>query len=646
MNIFKKSIAAILAFTAVFSVVNVTPTNSTVYAETTSIAAAKSNVTDIVLSRNMIAFESEAKAAGVTTYGTYVNPNDIESASAVNVMITSVEQPIGINTDLFLAKDTENCDVLDAVLFKDIRNADICVEICNYNNTKHNLYYNVDTSTGLMYQTFNTNYVPVNNMIPTDTSALANDPGDKVCSSASANGDIYKIFGFAWLLDDSHKLDMPYDDACGNLSNNSQIISVVNTGTVDNNFSIVNVYELFGIKWINTHRMIKATEDGVNFESKSYDAFTSDKGNEYQNIVNNSWIRTNGRKGDTIKITATYDMYNNVMLARPEDTADATLYSMDKSNNYHTMTYTLAEDNERLPLRFGNYVIYNEDTGIYETSTSCLYCSDKEVFDNRLVECTRRMFTNRGSSEMTKAEQNFYGMLGFSNLDDFTVDGINEKIKPIYDIPKTLNISDVETIPLINIVGENVTADQTVSANTEMYFFDGENRNLNVMIGNAAKKYCEKTTEFTSVIPYTEVKVYDFPANKSELTTYFTTSNIYSNANFNTNHDMYVSYTGKNGSAESVDSYVKNIKATMSKHTVYGKDIKNSFPDYNGIKGDMNQDGVINVADVVMCQKYMLGCYNDSDEVTIANYAACNLLPDDRFDVFDLVMLKRMLLKG
>lgn len=59
-----------------------------------------------------------------------------------------------------------------------------------------------------------------------------------------------------------------------------------------------------------------------------------------------------------------------------------------------------------------------------------------------------------------------------------------------------------------------------------------------------------------------------------------------------------------------------------------------------GCKGDVNLDGMVNVLDAVLMQKYMLGQVTFSGEQA---YAA-DVISDGSPDVFDLAELKRRLL--
>ena len=58
-----------------------------------------------------------------------------------------------------------------------------------------------------------------------------------------------------------------------------------------------------------------------------------------------------------------------------------------------------------------------------------------------------------------------------------------------------------------------------------------------------------------------------------------------------------------------------------------------------GIKGDLNGDGQVNVADAVILQKFILG----SKDVTAADWAAGDLCEDQVLDVFDMIEMRKLL---
>lgn len=58
------------------------------------------------------------------------------------------------------------------------------------------------------------------------------------------------------------------------------------------------------------------------------------------------------------------------------------------------------------------------------------------------------------------------------------------------------------------------------------------------------------------------------------------------------------------------------------------------------IRGDVNADGIFNVSDVVLLQKWLLAV----PDTHLADWKAGNLCEDGRLDVFDLCLMKRELL--
>ncbi|MCQ2459957.1 MAG: dockerin type I repeat-containing protein, partial [Ruminococcus sp.] len=58
------------------------------------------------------------------------------------------------------------------------------------------------------------------------------------------------------------------------------------------------------------------------------------------------------------------------------------------------------------------------------------------------------------------------------------------------------------------------------------------------------------------------------------------------------------------------------------------------------IKGDVNSDGVFNIADLVALQKWILA---DSD-TELKDWKIADLNNDDKLDVFDIVIMRRCLL--
>jgi len=69
--------------------------------------------------------------------------------------------------------------------------------------------------------------------------------------------------------------------------------------------------------------------------------------------------------------------------------------------------------------------------------------------------------------------------------------------------------------------------------------------------------------------------------------------------------------------------------------------VKFSVTEAKTIKGDCNADGEFSVADVVLLQKWLL-----TEEKSMPDWKAADLCEDDRLDVFDLCMMKRMLVEN
>ena len=59
------------------------------------------------------------------------------------------------------------------------------------------------------------------------------------------------------------------------------------------------------------------------------------------------------------------------------------------------------------------------------------------------------------------------------------------------------------------------------------------------------------------------------------------------------------------------------------------------------IKGDVNADGTFDVADVVLLQKWLLAV----PDTQLENWRAADLCKDNRLDVFDLCLMRRMLVE-
>ena len=61
---------------------------------------------------------------------------------------------------------------------------------------------------------------------------------------------------------------------------------------------------------------------------------------------------------------------------------------------------------------------------------------------------------------------------------------------------------------------------------------------------------------------------------------------------------------------------------------------------YTDVKGDVNNDGVFNVNDLVMLKKFLFGTG------TLTNWKNADLCKDDRIDVFDMIEARKEFLRS
>ena len=80
--------------------------------------------------------------------------------------------------------------------------------------------------------------------------------------------------------------------------------------------------------------------------------------------------------------------------------------------------------------------------------------------------------------------------------------------------------------------------------------------------------------------------------------------------------------------------------STVGPHKIVISDIKWEKKTRGGLAGDANNDGIVSTADLVLFSRRLLG-----DAVTVMKNN-CDLYKDDRFDVYDLIKLREILIKG
>lgn len=97
-------------------------------------------------------------------------------------------------------------------------------------------------------------------------------------------------------------------------------------------------------------------------------------------------------------------------------------------------------------------------------------------------------------------------------------------------------------------------------------------------------------------------------------------------------------YTKSFENGETVTLGTNGMSGNVVNYTV----MVQPFAEDKTVKGDVNADGTFNVSDVVMLQKWLLAV----PDTHLADWKAADLCEDNRLDVFDLCMMKRLLLES
>lgn len=84
---------------------------------------------------------------------------------------------------------------------------------------------------------------------------------------------------------------------------------------------------------------------------------------------------------------------------------------------------------------------------------------------------------------------------------------------------------------------------------------------------------------------------------------------------------------------------LSSTAATVTLTLKEAMSITANFSDAQFVPGDVNADGVCSIADVVMLQKWLL-----NDETVLNHWKAADLCANDRLEVSDLVLMKRLIL--
>lgn len=99
--------------------------------------------------------------------------------------------------------------------------------------------------------------------------------------------------------------------------------------------------------------------------------------------------------------------------------------------------------------------------------------------------------------------------------------------------------------------------------------------------------------------------------------------------------DVYYSGSESDWNAIEIDNSM-DMNSYLTKANIH----YNSEGIVKKIRGDVNQDGVFSVADVLLLQKWLLAV----PDANLADWKAADLYEDNNLDVFDLCLMKKMLL--
>lgn len=483
-------------------------------------------------------------------FGDFINPSDIESID--EVIATFCGENFTITSDQFFDEDASNSLVCPKEYLQ-YENIFPMIELVNYNDTNCDLYYEYDPVTDKYYQTLNTATNDLNSIVHTRTQNLDSDVGDKTFRLHSSDIDFY-MSGAEWIL---NQPDISYSiDELTHLKD----VMISSTTQADGTYVHKN-YKLFGSTWIPNYVNIKQLDEPI--ENNRFKYF-------YTSLFNNSHIISNVKTNDELEITYFVN-------------ADSNHYMLcDNYDSRMTFDYTTKEDNEELPLMYGNYLIHNKTTGIYDAINTY----ELDVVDYRL-----------------------------SLLKDSILSKFSYMLR--YDIPPALNLRDKEytTAMIIQL--------------------DGSDTDYIILNTSDILEAVHLIPDELKSLDYIKVSKYEIPINNSPLVIYDDMPYCISDAIQDTPENFVdIEY-------DYISNYLMSLQdePSVSYYTVFGDVIYES----TGVKGDANQDGVFDIQDIVLLQQWLLA--NPEYSMTPSGYVCINFCKDNLTNTFDLCLVKRYYLQ-
>lgn len=182
--------------------------------------------------------------------------------------------------------------------------------------------------------------------------------------------------------------------------------------------------------------------------------------------------------------------------------------------------------------------------------------------------------------------------------------------------------------------GTKITADSkvTITSDQTLYAQWKEIPVTTTSKINTTTKADATTTVLTTTLPKFALEKYNVELSVKEQ--YIIKSNQSDLTYSSDNEDVAI--VSKNG----VITAVGNGQTVITVSNSSGDTLKLIVEVYSHIKGDANNDGKVSITDVIMLQKWLLGA---GELICWQNVDLCE---DNRIDVFDLCLLKRMLVEN
>lgn len=189
--------------------------------------------------------------------------------------------------------------------------------------------------------------------------------------------------------------------------------------------------------------------------------------------------------------------------------------------------------------------------------------------------------------------------------------------------------------------GWAVSADESyIHAAMELYTdYDGKGAKFGDTLVQTNTADIEKSSAYAAIRGMDESKLNVVLMNKSRTEAQNANIQIKSGANYDTAKVYGITSDSPEIRLLQTVTGINNNEFTLELPALSVVQIELSAADYT-MQGDVNMDGTVDIADVRLLQDWLLA----KPGVTLKNWKAVDLCEDDKLDVFDLCLLKRMLL--